>query len=155
MKKMNKPKKQESPFILEVLKGISPLDMEISKVKMQLAARIEDLILSKGWSKKIFAEKLGKNPSEITKWLSGTHNFTLAVITEICVVLEVEFTELFEKEKVHYITPKEIKVKQNASEHIRISANGSFKEIDKQHTWVCTIESTTEQVILESYDYRS
>lgn len=33
-----------------------------------------------GYSKKQFAEKLGRRPSEVTKWLSGEHNFTIATL---------------------------------------------------------------------------
>ena len=29
------------------------------------------------------AQKLGKRPSEITKWLSGQHNFTLRTIAQL------------------------------------------------------------------------
>ncbi|MBO5853902.1 MAG: helix-turn-helix transcriptional regulator, partial [Bacteroidales bacterium] len=30
--------------------------------------------------KKEFAEAIGKRPSEVTKWLSGQHNFTLRTL---------------------------------------------------------------------------
>ena len=34
----------------------------------------------RGLSKKQFAEQLGKRPSEITRWLSGQHNFTISTL---------------------------------------------------------------------------
>ncbi len=34
----------------------------------------------RGLSKKQFADALGRRPGEITKWLSGQHNFTLATL---------------------------------------------------------------------------
>lgn len=34
----------------------------------------------KEYNKKQFAEALGKRPSEVTKWLSGEHNFTIATL---------------------------------------------------------------------------
>ncbi|MDE5544032.1 MAG: helix-turn-helix transcriptional regulator [Bacteroidales bacterium] len=34
----------------------------------------------RGLSKKQFADALGRRPSEITKWLSGQHNFTIATL---------------------------------------------------------------------------
>ncbi len=149
---MNEPKKHDSPLIKELLNEVSPLEMEICKVKMQLAARLEDLMLAKGWSKKQFAEKLGKNPSEITKWLSGTHNFTLAVLAEICMATGTDWADLFKRETVHYYSPKEIRVKQNATQFVYIPSNDTFKEIDKQHPWVCTFESTNDHIIYEKYD---
>ena len=35
----------------------------------------------RGLSKVEFAQALGKRPSEVTKWLSGQHNFTLRTIS--------------------------------------------------------------------------
>lgn len=45
-----------------------------------IATEIEALMCEKGLSKKQFAEALGKKPSEITKWLSGQHNFTIRTL---------------------------------------------------------------------------
>lgn len=77
-----------------MLDEATPLEMEQTKIKMQLAARIEDCMRDKGWSKSQFTEKAGKNPSEITKWLSGTQNFTVDVLTDIATTPGVELTAL-------------------------------------------------------------
>lgn len=45
-----------------------------------ISDRIDFLMHEKGLSKKQFAEALGRHPSEITKWLSGQHNFTIATL---------------------------------------------------------------------------
>ncbi len=42
--------------------------------------RIDALMHERGLSKKQFADALGRRPSEITKWLSGQHNFTLSTL---------------------------------------------------------------------------
>lgn len=47
----------------------------------KISDRIDELMRSKGLSKKQFAEELGRRPSEITKWLSGQHNFTIATLS--------------------------------------------------------------------------
>jgi transcriptional regulator with XRE-family HTH domain len=36
-----------------------------------------------GLTKKQFADALGHRPSEVTKWLSGEHNFTLKTIASL------------------------------------------------------------------------
>jgi ribosome-binding protein aMBF1 (putative translation factor) len=67
MSKSTKARKYNSPALQELFDEITPVEMEQTKVKMQLAARIEDPMRAKGWSKSQFAENVGKNPSEITK----------------------------------------------------------------------------------------
>lgn len=57
--------------------------MEIHKeVEMEMAVsnRIYELMTQRGLSKAEFARAVGKRPCEITKWLSGQHNFTLATL---------------------------------------------------------------------------
>ena len=45
-----------------------------------IADQINKLMLEKGLTKKQFADELGKKPSEVTKWLSGQHNFTIKTL---------------------------------------------------------------------------
>lgn len=49
-------------------------------LEFDVADRLVDLMKEKGVSKTSLAQDLGKQPSEITKWLSGQHNFTLRTI---------------------------------------------------------------------------
>lgn len=111
MSKTIKARKYNSSALQELLDEITPVEMEQTKVKMQLAARIEDFVRAKGWSKSQFAERVGKNPSEITKWFSGTQNFTTDVLTEIAFVLGIELAALFGKKQPQVIYRKEIIVK--------------------------------------------
>ena len=99
MNKVNKARKHTSPILQALLDEVSPVEMMQTKVKMQLAARIEDLMIEKGWNKSQFAEKVGKHPSEITKWLSGTHNLTVDVLAVIACALEVDVVTLFSKKQ--------------------------------------------------------
>jgi len=100
MNKVTKARKYNSPQLQELLEEITPLEMEQTKVKMQLSARIEDYMRNKGWNKTQFAEQVRKNPSEITKWLSGTQNFTVDVLTEIAFTLGVEIANLFGRQQI-------------------------------------------------------
>ena len=45
-----------------------------------IADEISRLMQERGLSKKQFADALNKRPSEVTKWLSGQHNFTLRTL---------------------------------------------------------------------------
>ncbi len=49
-------------------------------MEMAVSNRIYDLMTQKGLSKAEFARAIGKRPCEITKWLSGQHNFTLSTL---------------------------------------------------------------------------
>lgn len=76
-------KKQNSNILSDILSEITPEEQERTNKRMLLAARIDDVRRIKGWSKKAFAEIMGQQPSVITKWLSGTHNFTTDTLFEL------------------------------------------------------------------------
>ena len=61
-----------------------------TETRMLLAARIEDALKAKAISKKQFADLMGRQPSVITKWLSGGHNFTVDTLTDIQRVLGIK-----------------------------------------------------------------
>lgn len=50
-------------------------------MEMALSDRIYNLMISRGLTKAEFARAIGKRPCEITKWLSGQHNFTIKTIS--------------------------------------------------------------------------
>ena len=52
-----------------------------TELSFAISDRIYELMREKGLTKKQFADSLGKRPCEVTKWLSGQHNFTLATIS--------------------------------------------------------------------------
>ena len=62
--------------------------------KMRIASIIDDAMKAKGLGKKQFADKVGRKSSEITKWLSGTHNFTIDTISDIERALGVRILNL-------------------------------------------------------------
>ena len=48
-----------------------------------IAERINEVLKSEGLTQKEFANKLHKRESEISKWLTGRHNFTMPTIAKI------------------------------------------------------------------------
>lgn len=107
---MNKKtaRKYTSPVINRLLGEITPVENLQINTKMALAARLDDLITARGWSKSEFAEKVNKNPSEITKWLSGTQNFTVDTLAEIGVALNIPVSELFAQKRIHVINKVQV-----------------------------------------------
>lgn len=55
-------------------------DRESARLTFAISDRIAGLMQERGLTRKQFADALGKRPSEVTKWLSGQHNFTIATI---------------------------------------------------------------------------
>ena len=72
----------------EIRSTISPemkLQMDLS---VSIANRIYEILESKGMSQKDLAKRLGKTETEVSRWLSGTHNLTLATICKISAALD-------------------------------------------------------------------
>jgi transcriptional regulator with XRE-family HTH domain len=59
-----------------------------------LVVRINQLLREKGISKKELAINLDKNPSEISKWLGGEHNFTLRSLAKLSAELGENLLEV-------------------------------------------------------------
>jgi transcriptional regulator with XRE-family HTH domain len=88
-------KQKNNNIISEILGSISPNEAKKIENKMLLAAKIDDAMKAKGWKKKDLMKAMGKkNPSEVTRWLSGTHNFTVDLLTEIGLALDTDFLNL-------------------------------------------------------------
>jgi transcriptional regulator with XRE-family HTH domain len=77
--------------LFEEMKEIERVQVE---TKFNLANALDALLKNKGISKSEFAARMGKSPSEISKWMSGKHNFTIDTLMEIAHALKVDLTEL-------------------------------------------------------------
>lgn len=97
MKNINTNKKS---LIGDILNSISPMEKEKVRKKMLIAVKIDEAMKTKGWRIKDLLKALGKNnPSEVTKWLSGTHNFTIETLVELEQVLGIDLIDTKEKEQ--------------------------------------------------------
>jgi len=75
----------------------SEIDLFVSR-SFDIVDRIHEILLSKNIGQKDLATLLGKQESEISKWLSGTHNFTIKTITRIEKVLGESIVKVLRKE---------------------------------------------------------
>ena len=85
-----KTKEYISPIIDEIFDSISKEEFEKKEKMMRLGNKIEQAMLLKGWSRKELAEKMNKRPSEITRWLCGSHNFTVDTLLDIEYILGIK-----------------------------------------------------------------
>ena len=69
---------------------------DIEKLKaarrQRIAEEISDALEASGMTRKAFAEAMHRQPSEVTKWLSGSHNFTCDLLEEISATLGVSIS---------------------------------------------------------------
>ena len=63
--------------------------MEID-MSFALADKIDSILREKNISQKQLAKKMGKTEAEVSRWLGGTHNFTLRTIAKISDALGVK-----------------------------------------------------------------
>ncbi len=78
----------------DILDSLTDIEKAQSRARLSIAARIDDYRKARGLSKGDLAEKLQRKPSVITKWMSGTHNFTIDTLVEIAVALGVDIKDL-------------------------------------------------------------
>ena len=64
----------------EIFKEIPIEKREETRLSFAISNRLAALMKERGLNKKQFAEALGKRPNEITRWLSGEHNFTISTL---------------------------------------------------------------------------
>ena len=57
------------------------------KQSFDIVDRIHEILAKQGKEQKDLARELGKKESEISKWMSGTHNFTIKTLAKIESVL--------------------------------------------------------------------
>ena len=64
----------------EMVAQVPPEIKEEINLSFAISNKINSLMKERGLSKKQFADQIGKRPSEITRWLSGQHNFTVSTL---------------------------------------------------------------------------
>ena len=83
---------------------VTPEGQAFIAMSVNLVKRITELMEEKNISKKQLADEMRKSPSEISKWLSGMHNFTLKSLAKLesvlgASIISTETERLTEKEK--------------------------------------------------------
>ncbi|MDE5813174.1 MAG: helix-turn-helix transcriptional regulator [Muribaculaceae bacterium] len=68
---------------------------ETARLTFAVSDRLAYLMEIKGMSKKQLADNLGKRPNEVTRWLSGEHNFTLSTIAMLSSYFGEPIIEVF------------------------------------------------------------
>lgn len=87
------------PLLKETFEKIPPQINFETEYSFAIAATISKILKEKGLTQSVFAKMIQKNESEVSKWLSGTHNFTLQTLAKISATLGVDvLCKAFEKQ---------------------------------------------------------
>lgn len=74
----------------EIRQTMTPEMRRQMEMSVKIANRIYEILEKKGLSQKDLAQLLGKTETEVSRWLSGTHNMTMATIAKISEALHTD-----------------------------------------------------------------
>ena len=77
----------------------SDVDMAVRQ-SFEIVDRIHEILVRQGKGRKDLALLLGKSESEISKWMSGSHNFTIQTLAKIQIALGELVVEVTKEKEV-------------------------------------------------------
>jgi ribosome-binding protein aMBF1 (putative translation factor) len=80
---LNSRKKMKNKKLEERRNKISKEIDVFVKQSFDIVDRIHEILVAQGKEQKELATLLGKSESEISKWMTGTHNFTIKTLSKI------------------------------------------------------------------------
>lgn len=78
----------------QCLAGIPEETKAEFELSFGIADRLSTLLKEKGISQRELANRMGKRESEVSKWLTGRHNFTIRTIAQISAALNAPLIEI-------------------------------------------------------------
>ena len=69
-------------------------------LSFQIVDRIHEILVEKGLKQKDLALLLGKKEAEISKWMRGTHNFTIDTLVTIERALQAPILQVIHQEEM-------------------------------------------------------
>lgn len=124
-------KKNKTAVLERMRQKISPEQREFVKMNLSIARQIGYLLKKQGLTQKEFAEKLEKNESEVSRYLSGLHNVSLKTLAKIKVALGEDIIttpiEACEKYKTFVFVPLGSYAKTNQESNIEYSENSNIR----------------------------
>lgn len=99
---------------------INNKDLEIEKLvsrNLAIANKVHKILKERDLSDSDFAKMLGKTPSEVSKWLSGTHNLTQKSIIKMELALGVQLIYIEQVHKYVYLGKIEGTMKEEINKY--------------------------------------
>lgn len=136
---MRKIKKDS--FLSSLLTDISEEELKRTESRMAIASKITKALKIRNMSQKSFALLLNKRPSEISKWLSGKHNFTIDTLSDIEGILNIRL--LNRKEEFSF----ESKIGQRLTITVKPSDKGTFVSQNEQSSYTYKCDYYTRDLL--------
>ncbi len=80
-------------------KAVDPTIRRQVNLSFQIVDRIHEILQSRGLKQKDFAAMMGKSEAEISKWMRGTHNFTIDTLLSIEKTLDAPILMVYTVQK--------------------------------------------------------
>ncbi|MBQ8957169.1 MAG: helix-turn-helix transcriptional regulator [Bacteroidales bacterium] len=87
---------KRSKIIEERRQRVSPEIRRSVALSFRIVDRIHQILDEKGLKQKDLAQRLGKSEAEISKWMRGTHNFTISTLVAIENALGAPIVEVYQ-----------------------------------------------------------
>ena len=76
-----------NPLFKELMEKIPKESRRESELSYSIARRINEVIVRKGWTQADLAKAVGRPPAVVSRWMSGTQNFTLKTLASLEIAL--------------------------------------------------------------------
>ena len=86
---------KRSSVLEERRKRVNPEIRQSVTLSFRIVDRIHDILQEKGLTQKDLAQRLGKSEAEISKWMRGTHNFTIDTLVSIEDALDATIVQVY------------------------------------------------------------
>ena len=116
----------------ELLSKVPAENQIFIKYSMALASQITKHLRDINKNQKFLADKLEKSESEISKWLNGTHNFTLRTLAKIESVLGKELFITFQDISEYQATQENVMQSLQAKVEASSNSKTESKEQSKR-----------------------
>ena len=94
---------KRSKILEERRKHVNPETRKSVELSFQIVDRIHEILDEKNLKQKDLAALLGKKEAEISRWMRGTHNFTIDTLVSIEAALEAPILQVFHHEDLQTV----------------------------------------------------
>jgi transcriptional regulator with XRE-family HTH domain len=94
---------KRSRILEERRKHVNPETRKSVELSFQIVDRIHEILEEKNLKQKDLAALLGKKEAEISKWMRGTHNFTIDTLVSIETALDAPILQVFHQEDLQTV----------------------------------------------------